>query len=480
MTDMDLDLMGAQPALFKLYTQLAFVYAMSDTSSRSHVVSVLRRGLERLSKSFPWVAGQVVHTDTNPEGTSKYKIQPLDSTPKLVEKDYTDNPSIPSFEQLEKARFPMSMMSEDIWAPCPTLSGLTYDPSGYFSSDDKTAPVMLVQLSFIKGAVVLCINLQHNVCDMMGQAAIMSWLSKACREELFTEREISLGQMDRTKVVPLLEDDQWSHVGVLDNQRMSLQGRDEKKSEMAEAPAPAPDVKDPEPQKLQERPVLGTYFNFSAAGLKTLKSLATQTLPSGREYISMDDAISAFIFKSVLRARKPRIDEKRSVTFARAVDARRYLGVDSEYPGILQNMVYTKYQLSNLLDTPLGHIAAAMREQVDPVSSDIALRTRALVTYLSKSPENALDVNFTASLKTDADIMLSSWAKVRAYDWDFGFGLGQPEAVRRPGFMPVESLMYIMPKDRRGDVPVWMCLREDDLERLNENKEWTTFATNLG
>jgi hypothetical protein len=475
---MDLDLMGAQPALFKLYTQLAFIYTMSDTSSKPHIVSVLTRGLKHLSKSFPWVAGQVVHTSAGSKGTAKYKIRPLNSTPKLVVKDYTETFSVATFEQLEKARFPMSMMSEDIWAPCPTLSGLAYSPSGPASSDDKTAPVMLVQLSFIKGAVVLCINLQHNVCDMMGQAAIMSWLSKACREETFTEHDILLGQMDRTKVVPLIEDDQWSPVDVLDDQLMSSQRHFEDQS--ATATAPAPEVKGAEPLEPHERPVLGTYFNFSAASLKTLKALATETLPSSREYISMDDAISAFIFQSVLRARKPRINEQRLVTFARAVDARRYLGIDPEYPGILQNMTYTKYQLSTLLDTPLGHIAATMREQVDPNSSDIALRTRALMTFLSRSPENALDVNFTASLKTDADIMLSSWAKVPAYDWDFGIGLGQPEAVRRPGFVPVESLMYIMPKDRRGDVPVWMCLREDDLKRLNEDTEWTRFATHLG
>ena len=472
MEDMDLDFLGAQPALYKLYTQLAFVYAMSDTASKPHIISVMTRGLQRLSESFPWVAGQVVHTSA--ENATKYKIRRLNPTPRLVERDYNHDPSIPTFQQMKEAGFPMSMMSEDVWAPCPTLSDLTYDPTGPASDDDKTAPVMLVQLSFIQGAAVLCINLQHNVCDMMGQAAIMSWLSKACREEAFTEHEISLGQMDRTKVVRTIEDNQCIPEGILDDQLMSLQRNIKAK------PATAPDPKGSEPQHLQERPVLATYFSFSAASLKALKSLVTETLPSDREYISLDDAISAFIFQSVLSARKTRVTGQRSVTFARAVDARHYLGVHSQYPGILQNMTYTKYQLSSLLDTPLGHIAAAMRKQIDPESSDIALRTRALVIFLSQSPEKALDVNFTASLNTDADIMLSSWAKVPAYEWDFGFGLGQPEAVRRPSFVPVESLMYIMPKDAKGDVAVWMCLREDDLERLSEDTEWTRFARHLG
>ncbi|CAI6335557.1 unnamed protein product [Periconia digitata] len=479
MLDVELDLMGAQPALFKLYTQLAFVYPMPDSSSKSHVVSVLNEGLKRLSESFPWVAGQVVHTSSDSDGPLKYRIRPLDSIPKLVEKDYTYEPTVPTFEELEDAGFPMSMMSEDVWAPCPTLSGLTYGTSGSASSNDKTAPVMLAQLSFIKGAVVLCINMQHNVCDMMGQSAVMSLLTKACRGEAFSEHDIVLGQKDRTQVVPLIEAGQWNPVDVLGDQLISLQRRSE--DESATARSPALDVKAAELREIQKPQVLGTYFSFRATSLKALKSLATETLPSDREFISMDDAISALIFQSVLRARGPRINnEKRSVTFARAVDARRYLGVDPQYPGVLQNMTYTKYHPSDLLNAPLGHIAAAMREQIDSSSSDVALRTRALVTFLSQSPENATNVSFTASLKTDTDIMLSSWAKVPAYDWDFGFGLGAPVAVRRPAFVPVESLMYIMPKDGRGDVSVWMCLRNDDIERLNEDSEWTRFATHLG
>ncbi|PVH98836.1 hypothetical protein DM02DRAFT_719157 [Periconia macrospinosa] len=474
--DMDLDPMGSQAALFKLYTQLAFVYPRSESASKPDIISIMDRGLEHLSKSFPWVAGQVVNTNTNPAATPKYKIRPLNSTPELLIKDYTENPSVPSFVQLEEAEFPMNMLSEDVWAPCATLAGLSYDPSSPSGGPNKIAPVMLVQLSFIEGGLVLCINLQHNVCDMMGQAAIMEWLSKACRGENFTNHEIQLGQMDRTTTVPLIGENNWNPGNLLDDQILAPQNTPEESD--ISATAPAPDVAVPE---TLEPPVCSwVYFNFSATALAGLKTFASETLPPNSSFISTDDAISAFIFQSVLRVRKPRLNQQRSVRFARAVDARRYMDVNSKYPGILQNMTYTSYQLSELLNTPLGHIAAAMREKVDPATSDVALRTRALITYLAQSPENALKVSFTARLKTDADIMLSSWAKIAAFEWDFGLGLGRPKAVRRPGFLPVESLMYIMPKDKKGGIAVGMCLRKDDLEKLVEDIEWTKFATFIG
>jgi hypothetical protein len=121
-----------------------------------------------------------------------------------------------------------------------------------------------------------------------------------------------------------------------------------------------------------------------------------------------------------------------------------------------------------------------MRRQVDPKTCDIAYRTRSLTTFISQSPENASKSSFTATLKTDADIMLSSWTKVPAYQYNFGQNFGTPTVVRRPGFMPVESLMYLMPKDAQGGVAAAICLRAEDLQRLQEDQVWQSFARCLG
>lgn len=54
----------------------------------------------------------------------------------------------------------------------------------------ECAPVFLLQLSFINGGVVLCVNAQHNVMDMVGQGHIMNLLSKARHGEQFSDEEV--------------------------------------------------------------------------------------------------------------------------------------------------------------------------------------------------------------------------------------------------------------------------------------------------
>lgn len=466
--DMDIDLMGAQPALFKLYTQLAFIFPLSESTSHAQVTSIVTSGLEKLAQRFPWVAGQIVNTNPDdPKAAPHYKIQPYKPIPQLLVRDYTSDAEIPSLSQMREREFPMEMLSEHVWAPCPTLAAVGFDPKKSSGNSDQPAPVMLTQVSFIRGGLVLCVNMQHNVCDMMGQAAVLGWLSKACRGEQFTEEEIEFGNMSRIDVVPLIKDDGWMPGPELQNQLFPPLPAVLKEPDTVESAAPSK--------------CTWTYFDFSASSLESLKHVAIATLPPGfAGFVSTDDALSAFIFFSILHARQSRLRPDASVTFARAVDARRYLNVHPNYPGILQNMAYTRYSLDSLLSTPLGHIAARMRQAVDPKTSDVAYRTRSLVTFLAQSPDNAAKTSPTATLDMNVDIALSSWTKVPAYKWDFGFGLGPPVAVRRPRFVPVESLMYLMPKSRQGSIAVAMCLREDDLTCLMRDDEWKRIARYVG
>lgn len=70
--------------------------------------------------------------------------------------------------------------------------------------------------------------------------------------------------------------------------------------------------------------------------------------------------------------------------------------------------------------------------------------------------------------------------EVNLYDLDFNLGLRKPEVMRRPRFVPVGSLMYIMPKSLNGDLAVALSLRDEDLERLNDDEDWKKYATYIG
>ena len=449
--DDQLEVLGQQPGL-KIYTQISLCFPLVDASSHPAIINSLMSGLERLSASFPWVAGQLVNEGSCKGNTGIFRIQPFEKMPTLVVKDHRHDPSIPTMDDLRRAHFSISMLDESIFAPRRTIP----------RSDESPTPVFLIQASFITGGLVLTFVGQHNTMDMTGQGQIIHLFSKACRNEEFTSEELSSGNLTRRNLIPLL--DTFDEPGPeLAHQIVKLKPISK---ETDEPPAPPK--------------CTWAYFTFSPASLTALKSLATKsiTLPSGG-YISTDDTLTAFIWQSIIRARLPRLNPAVESTLARAVDVRRHLGIPQTYPGLVQNMTYHTYTLQKLIEEPLGGVASQLRLAVDPRTSNLAYNTRAIATFLDRSPDKSV-VSAVAGLDVSAGIMLSSWGKVDCYELDFGLGLGKPEAVRRPRFDPVESLLYLMPKSPDGEIAVAICLRDEDMERLKLDGEFSRYGRYIG
>ncbi|KAJ5930022.1 hypothetical protein N7466_005515 [Penicillium verhagenii] len=451
-----LDVLGQQPGMHRLYTQICCVYPMSDPSVHDTIVNTLRYGLDRLAKTFPWLAGEVINEGSSAGNTGIYRIIPSETIPLIVKDLCLDN-SAPTMDTLRKSKFPMSMLEESIIAPCLTINL----PGNTVGLAAESAPVFAVQANFITGGLMLTIVGQHNVMDMTGQDNIIRWMSKACHGIPFTAEEVSIGNMDRTKTITLLDED-YTPGPELDEQTIKPPSNN------------MPDVSGLHPVKLK-----WAYVNFSPGALQTLKSSATnsRTVPSG--FVSTDDTVCAFMWKCVSRARVQRLDSTTKSTFARAVDVRERLGVPTTYPGMLQSMAYNSSTLQDLVEQPLGAIASEFRRQLDPKVRDLAYNTRALATYLTRSPDKT-KVSFLASVELLTGIALSSWARIKCYDFDFNLGLGTPESVRRPAFMPFESLLYIMPKSPQGDMAVAVCVREEDWGRLRADEEFGKYATYIG
>ncbi|KAM0229557.1 hypothetical protein ACHAP5_011617 [Fusarium lateritium] len=444
--DMELDTLGQQP-LLRIYTQISFCFPVADPSKHSTIVATLEHGLSSLAQSFPWVAGQV-KCDAKEGSSGVFSIVSFEKVPRLVVKDLREDPSAPTMEGLRKAGFPMRMFDENVIAPRKTL------PIGPNYSPDDPEPVLLVQVNFIEGGLILTVNGQHACMDMMGQDAICRLLSKACRDEAFTEEEISTINLDRKNTVPLIEDYQ---VGPeLDHQL---------------AKSPPPTEQSPPP------PASWAFFSFSSQALSELKDKATQSLDSSTKFVSTDDAVSAFIWQSITRVRLARLVAPASTTFRRAVDVRAALDAPKEYPGMLQNMTYSSSTLSQIASEPLGAIASRLRCELDP--SSLRQRTRGLVTYLHNQPDKS-GVSLTADANPSTDIMMSSWVKTRFWGYDFGLGLGMPESVRRPLFESFESLSYLMPKRPDGEITAALSFRDEDMERLKVDEEWVKYARYIG
>ncbi|KAG9238311.1 putative trichothecene 3-O-acetyltransferase [Amylocarpus encephaloides] len=429
-----LNVFEQQPGLAGLYTQICFCFSVEDESSHATIVDALTKGLERLTASFPWLAGQVVNEGSSEGNTGVFKIVPLNKIPQLVVKNLRSDPST-------------------LIAPRNTLPGCP---------GTEIRPVLLLQANFITGGLLLTFVAQHNTMDMTGQGHLIRFFSKACHNEQFTEEEVAAGDRTNKDLVPLLDE---SYRQGPELARQAIQH------------IPPVGVNSVHETLLPPPKSSWAYFKFSKASLEAIKTIATKTLSSG--FISTDDALSAFIWQSIIRARLPRLEASSISTFARAVDVRRFFGISKLYTGLLQNMTYKTHTLQHLIAAPLGTIASQLRSLVDPQTSTLKYDTRALATCLERSPDRSI-LSFTATINLSTDIMLSSWAKVEAYDLDFNLGLGVPECVRRPRFLPFESLLYLMPRSREGGIALAVCLREEDMERLRGDGEFGKYGVYVG
>lgn len=441
--DEPLDIFGQNPSLDRLYTQLCFGFCIED-SGYNEVVNCLTAGLRRLCATFPWLAGQVVRTPQQ-----GYKIRPLEALPHLVLVDRRNE--LPTMEEYIHADFPFSMLDEDVVAPRRTMPERFHEP----------APVLLLQINFIHRGLLLVFSAQHNCMDMVGQAQVIRLFAQACRSEPFTEEQMMTGNAHRQNAIPLLE--QYSiEIDAPESHKAATMGKD----------LPLPAVPD----------AVWVYFSFSGPTLSDLKSVATQTVTEG--YISTDDAISAFVWQAVSRARFSRLSEdmqQANTTFERQVDARRYLDISPTYVGNATYKTSTSFPIKDLLARPLGEVASALRSSLNDVNIGHAVRKEATILTRKLNSSNLEPHPPPARKKPSSlDIKMSSWAKEQCYDFDFGSVLGKPIAVRRPAFEAWEGLAYMMPKKPDGEIAVALCLRREDIEVLRADGQFGSYATFVG
>ncbi|KAK4146872.1 uncharacterized protein C8A04DRAFT_9569 [Dichotomopilus funicola] len=296
-------------------------------------------------------------------------------------------------------------------------------------------------------------------------------LDRVCRGEEIPEAEVEVANREREGVIPDL----------LGDKEEEEQLREHSEKQTVKIPPAAADTDAAQHDKEKVKPVVSpavwASFSFSGQSLAALKAAALETATS--KNISTDDTLTAFIFQSITRSRSSRLLRSQNpgttthCTLGRAVDARRYLNIPATYPGVLSNMVYHSQSVQETISMPLGVLASELRREVDPAASQIGLYTRALAARIRQSPSKG-SISPTAAFSSSRGIIISSWAGAGGdcYGMDFGMGLGVPGAVRRPVFVPVEGLGYILPKHPSGEIGFVICLREEDMEALKGDEEW--------
>lgn len=462
-----LDILGQQPFFQHLYTQITLGFPLSDEIDIQHVIDRLQTGIKHTADAFPWIAGQVVNHGASAGNSGTFSICRLTGAPIFTTDDLRDDNSSPSFAALKSAGFPMEMLDQSVVSRRKT-----------FATDDGPREVLSVHAVFVKGGLLLTFAASHATMDASGQGQVIAMIAKACRGDTFSSEEIRIGNMARDNLVPLLDDDYTPGPEVSSSQISN------EKSEAVTAEGVTNTAPPPPPSGRW------AYFTFSPSSLAELKDNATSTLPkdSTVPFLSTDDAITAFIWQSITRARLPRLaDPSEKVKLTRAVDVRKYFHVPATYPGLLQVLNFHSHEPQELVQPSLlGVVAGEMRSALFTADKtgqewDLVGRTRALATVLSRSADKS-GISLTATVDPSKDVMLSSWMLLKSLfeDADFGPGVGSPITIRRPGFDFVEGLIYLLPEAPEGGIALAISLRDEDFERLRKDQGFMKHATYLG
>ncbi|KAJ5783209.1 hypothetical protein N7457_004983 [Penicillium paradoxum] len=240
----------------------------------------------------------------------------------------------------------------------PTIEGVCHDP------------IFAVQRTgFSCGGVVLGIRLHHIVCDASGFFQLVRNLAEIYRNLAHSERPV----LPSTPVIRsylddpnLMSDDERQEAIEFQPSILSLEESNDTESS---TPGPKTEVSDGQ-SKITGR-VTGRVLRFTGAQLKHLKELATE--PEGRSWVSTFEALSAYLYQKVYRARvqlmkshgvpASEIASCFSRGFWGSIDLRgpTRLNISERYfPNAVAPLILSQSSHELLTDGPLWQVATAL------------------------------------------------------------------------------------------------------------------------
>ncbi len=439
-------------AFLRTYTIMMLCFPLDENVDHSKVISILESACQSLTKSIPFLAGQVKHDPDEPGEQFKsglYHIVPYEHPNGSILRVKHLLNDFPAYEQISKAKAPSAMLDGGILSP---EKGLPDHPT-----DADTCPVLVVQANFVRGGLLLCFAGMHTVVDGNGLGQLIRMFAVSCRGESISEADVRAVYLDRDKYIPPLKPDETplKHLDLRMNPNKS------------------------EPERPSEVPsMLWTYFRFSALKLAQLKIEASKECPPD-SWITTNDAVSALLWKAITKARSTHLNISDNTILLRAINGRRLLKPQIS-EAFLGNTV-----LCASVNLPIKDLV--QRRSISAIALEIRKATlqindffiRSLATLIRNEPDKRT-IGYDTK-HPERDFVVSSWAALPAYpEGGFGDSLGMPEIVRRPRLTPCEGLAYLMPKDPGGNIDLAIALRESDLERLKTDADWMSYAEFIG
>ncbi|KAI1279781.1 hypothetical protein F5Y07DRAFT_357802 [Xylaria sp. FL0933] len=455
---------------------------------REYALTALQNGYSRLLQERPYLAGDIVRLDSPGVRPGSLKLtvpNPLPSI-KLDVADLSESPEFKgySYPSMCKAGMPPSLLNAELLAP-------------YVGGPANTTKVLTGRVNWIEGGCLLAISASHAALDAQGTFMVMKSWAQLCQPEVSPEiRSCPHSQRWKTEVktaggrlmIQGTASSQKPYEGLKSRPELwnllGLHSEDNLAPPTASLPTCIPGAPGEVPG------VRNCLFCFSVQDAAALKAAATPQ--ASRGWISTQDACSAHIWTSLMRARFP--DHDISVSNGRlnedsdeplssmnvAIDGRRIPGYHFA-PSRINNTIYCcqpQLPLSMILERDnLPLIAGTIRQKIEAVKSDQDLINDA--NALAAAIPNVGNLTFVFKDFMGIDFVTTSWTDLPYYDLDFGPGLGKPDFFRMPRNQ-FTGACCMLPRRPNGDIEVVVSGRVEEIGRLLKDTNFLKYAKFVG
>ena len=441
------------------YLRYTFPIALPENYDLDETLKILRAGWKATQQRIPELACEVVPDPEAKQGSSM-KLQKIreGDYEYLISKDLRDPSLFPqSYVELKSKGFPLSAFKEDVIA-----RRVTWPPPG------ERLPVASMQANFIRGGLIL------NCCffHMMGDGKSFSNWTQVWADEC---RRTQGEELENPFV---LDDEVYT-----DRQKvMKSSGRKAGRPEDHPEVIVLPFTPTGAPPNLLAKNHSAQVFYLSAesrAALKEEASPKNATEPTDQAYISTNDALSALIWRAVMRAQFPldKLEGNPTSVYNIALDSRLRTDppVHPKTMGCFLTWMAASMGIRDMLEKHnLADMAVAIRKSLNKVDKSWVDEVTTLIENL-EDVTRVVPTAFTDLPGTHC--AQTSWANFTLYDFSWGNAFASKiEAVRTLDVGVINGGQVVLPVLPDGGIEFIMAAEDHILPKILEDPLLRKFA----
>ncbi len=459
----------------RIYAYTIFCLPMKAGQEPRNVHQYLEEALSKTVTLMPFLAGTLRVRVPDAHDTRRGRLEII--APAHVE----DRPVQLKFKDLTSILDYDDLMADGL--PDDSLDGDILLPTGLMVDLGTGAAVLVAQANFLERGCFLSVGLHHSVGDGAAAVKMMQVWAQHCQQLQSQENaellpSVTPESLDRDTLERLwsadgnqhkcnayleASDDLWRFLGV--DSVVDIPKSLNAKS--STPPAPKTET---------------SIFYMSGASLLKLKHAGTANGATG---VTANDALMAFLWRSITSARFPQGDpiyaKSETAILDTTFDGRANFSAacPPDYLGnvVLMNTTYLSLASLTSTSTLLSTIAFEIRKSLNTISTS---QVHSAMTLAASIPD-CRHLTFPFATFAGTELCITSTVNMPLFELNFGAAFGnegKPESIRSPKseFSSICRRCVVLPRRTNGGFEILISLVEEEMWRLMANDEFKQYA----